>query len=191
MASKSKEGIICASISAWGTRGPWKTRRGFDSIVQTASGIFASEAEHRGRGDVCQPLPTQVLDYASSFFLATGIMAAMYKQATVDGSFTVDVSLAGAMKYLRSLGQYHRTSGFDCPKLGLEDIKDDHFETRSCGLGTLRPVKHAATIQGVNMGWDIMPKPLGSDKAEWLPRSPAYEEKGMPNHSIGEARSKM
>ncbi|MGH3174351.1 MAG: CoA transferase, partial [Streptosporangiaceae bacterium] len=32
-------GLVVVSLSAWGSRGPWGGRRGFDSIVQAASGI--------------------------------------------------------------------------------------------------------------------------------------------------------
>ena len=31
--------LVTASLSAWGTTGPWGERRGFDSLVQAASGI--------------------------------------------------------------------------------------------------------------------------------------------------------
>ncbi|EOD45782.1 putative caib baif family enzyme protein [Neofusicoccum parvum UCRNP2] len=41
-------GIVCANMSAFGPEGPWKERRGFDSLVQTASGMNVSEAEHYG-----------------------------------------------------------------------------------------------------------------------------------------------
>jgi crotonobetainyl-CoA:carnitine CoA-transferase CaiB-like acyl-CoA transferase len=34
-----RPGIVCASLSAWGASGPWRARRGFDSIVQAVSGI--------------------------------------------------------------------------------------------------------------------------------------------------------
>ncbi|KAG7088676.1 hypothetical protein E1B28_012648 [Marasmius oreades] len=57
-------GVICANLCAWGWEGPWKDRRGFDSLVQTASGLNIAEAEayakYTGTEDI--PLsPTVVL----------------------------------------------------------------------------------------------------------------------------------
>ncbi|THC97660.1 hypothetical protein EYZ11_002886 [Aspergillus tanneri] len=72
--------------------------------VQTCSGMNVSEAEHFGAGDAAQPTPCQAPDHVRGYFLAAGIMAALYKQATEGGSWRVDVPLAGVMKYLRSLG---------------------------------------------------------------------------------------
>src|SRR6185437_12277799 len=33
--------LVPVALSAWGTTGPWAGRRGFDSLVQVASGIAA------------------------------------------------------------------------------------------------------------------------------------------------------
>ena len=35
-------------MSAFGPQGPWAGRRGYDSLVQTCSGMNVSEAEHFG-----------------------------------------------------------------------------------------------------------------------------------------------
>ncbi|RMZ92752.1 hypothetical protein DV736_g62, partial [Chaetothyriales sp. CBS 134916] len=167
--AQSKKGIICANLSAWGPDGPWKKNRGFDSIVQTSSGMNVSEAEHFGQGSTPKPMPCQALDHASGYFLAAGIIAALYRRAVEGGSYQVEVSLAGTMRYLRSLGQYEDASGFDCPNyLKQEDVESEFLETKDTALGSLVAVSHAASIDDVDIGWDIVPKPLGADKAEWL-----------------------
>ncbi|RAL10534.1 CAIB/BAIF family enzyme [Aspergillus homomorphus CBS 101889] len=166
---RSSRGVICANLSAYGPDGPWASRRGFDSLVQTCSGLNVSEAQHYGAGEAARPLPCQALDYAAGFFLAAGIMAALYKQATEGGSWQVDVSLAGAMKYLRSLGQYEGTSGFHAPDyIRPEDVPSEYLETQMTGFGKMTSVRHSGSIQGVAVGCDIMPKPLGSDEKRWL-----------------------
>ncbi len=60
-------GIIVAQLSAWGTDGPWGDRRGFDSLVQAASGIAVLES---GDGATPGALPAQALDHATGHFLA-------------------------------------------------------------------------------------------------------------------------
>lgn len=165
-----KRPLICANLTAWGTDGPWATRRGFDSIVQTATGTNTSEAEYFGAGQAARPLPCQALDHGSGYLLASGIMAALYRQAVEGGCYQVDVSLAGVMKYLRSLGQYEDKVCFECK--GYEEFEDvplDLFEIRESAFGQLQAIRHSVHIEGVDVGWDHMPKPLGSDQPEWLP----------------------
>lgn len=169
LAAKSENGIICANLSAYGPVGPWSHRRGFDSLVQTCSGMNVSEAEHYGTGEVARVLPFQALDHASGYFLATGIIAALYKQLTEGGSYEVNVSLAGTMKFLRSLGQHDGRSGFSGEKYkDQESLPADLLEVRDSGFGKIRALRHSAKIDGLDVGWDIMPEPLGSGQAVWL-----------------------
>lgn len=169
LSAKSRYGIICANLSAYGPTGPWSDRRGFDSLVQTCSGMNVSEAEHYGAGETARTLPFQALDSASGFFLAAGISAALYKQATEGGSYEVNVSLAGTMKFLRSLGQHEGSSGFQCEQFKMQDdVPAECLEERKSGFGLIKAVTHSASIKGMEVGWEIMPKPLGSDQAEWL-----------------------
>ncbi|KAH7330457.1 CoA-transferase family III domain-containing protein [Rhexocercosporidium sp. MPI-PUGE-AT-0058] len=164
---KINPSIVYASMSAYGNQGPWGRNRGFDSIIQTGSGMNISEAEHFGQGEPARPMPCQVLDHASGYFLATGICAALYKRATEGGSYEVDVSLAGTMKYLRSLGQFPGNTGFDCKVPGEREI-ERYLEARESGFGELKAVTHSAAVEGFMPGWDVMPKPLGSDRAAWM-----------------------
>ena len=100
---------------------------------------------------------------------AAGISAALYKQATEGGSYEVNVSLAGTMKFLRSLGQHEGSSGFQCDQFKTQDdVPAAWLEERESGFGLIKAVTHSASIKGMDVGWEIMPKPLGSDQAEWL-----------------------
>ena len=169
VAKRSKEGIVVGTLSAYGSEGPWRAKRGFDSMVQTCSGLNVAEAERYGEGEVAKALPCQALDHASAYFLATGIMAALYRQAMEGGSYQVEVSLAATMKYLRSLGQLEGKSGFECGDNETQkDVPEEFFETRASDFGNLKAVKHTASIDGVDVGWEKMPKPLGSNDAAWL-----------------------
>ncbi|MFL6821038.1 MAG: CoA transferase, partial [Xanthobacteraceae bacterium] len=57
--ARIRPGIVCVSLCAYGHEGPWAGRRGFDSLVQTASGFNAAEAE-ASRASEPRPLPAQV-----------------------------------------------------------------------------------------------------------------------------------
>ncbi|KAK5996671.1 Formyl-CoA:oxalate CoA-transferase [Cladobotryum mycophilum] len=172
--------IVCANLSAFGGPGaPWAGRRGFDSLVQTCSGMNASEAEHAGRGEPARAMPCQALDHASGYLLATGITAALYHRSTTPsggGAYTVDVSLAGTAKYLRSLGQYPGTSGFDESSSSsrgrgyesMGDVPDVYFEELDTGFGRMKGVRHSAVVEGCVVGWDRGLGELGSGEPVWL-----------------------
>lgn len=68
-----------ATLTAYGTAGPWADRRGFDSIVQAATGFNRAEAEAVGV-EAPKALPIQILDYTAGHLLAYGIEAALWRQ---------------------------------------------------------------------------------------------------------------
>ena len=159
--------IVYASLSAYGQNGYWSGKRGFDSIVQTCSGMNISEAEHQGQGG--KPYleaPCQVLDHASGYFLAFGILAAVYKRMVYGGAYEVHVALASTMKYLRSLGQFPGKTGFETTPVKLEDFKD-LLEKRDSVFGEMEFVRHSGQVEGFDTSWETMVKPLGSDTPEF------------------------
>ncbi len=152
---KSREGILFGTLSAYGSEGPWKDNRGIDSMVQTCLGINVAEAERFAAGEASRVLPHQALDHASEYFLAAGIMAVLYKQAMEGGSHQVEVSLAAMMKYLRSLGQFEGKSGFECEEYKTQkDVPEESSKTRQSEFGNLRAVRHTASIEGIDVGWE-------------------------------------
>ncbi|GAB3623080.1 hypothetical protein GCM10027418_11620 [Mariniluteicoccus endophyticus] len=62
--------LIIASLSAWGTDGPWSHRAGFDSIVQAACGIAAECRNHERPG----ALPVQALDHSTGYLMAAHVL---------------------------------------------------------------------------------------------------------------------
>ena len=102
--ARLRPGIVTASLSAYGQSGPWAGRRGFDSLVQTATGFNDAEATAAG-ATTPQALPIQILDFASGFLLAFGVQAALMRQQREGGSWHVQVSLAGVGRWLHGLGR--------------------------------------------------------------------------------------
>lgn len=154
-----RPGIVYASLSAYSRAGPWAARRGFDSLVQTASGFNHAEAE-AGRSETPKPLPAQALDHASGYLLAFGIMAALRRRAVEGGSWSVQVSLARTGHWLRELG---RIDGLACAEPAFEDL----LETTPSGFGRLTAVRHAARMSDTPPGWQRPAVPLGSHLPEW------------------------
>jgi hypothetical protein len=84
-------GLVVVSLSAWGTVGPWAQRRGFDSIVQAATGIAAVTAADDGTPGV---LPAQALDHAAGHLVAATVLRALTEGARQGGSWHGELSLA-------------------------------------------------------------------------------------------------
>lgn len=138
-----RPGIVVASLSAYGESGPWGTRRGFDSLVQTATGFNQAEALAAG-SDKPRAMPLQILDMASGALLAFGVQAALLRQCTQGGSWRVSVSLARTGHWLRSLGRIN--DGFRV----AQDDGADLMEASTSGWGRLVSVRHAARFSPAN-----------------------------------------
>lgn len=167
--AERKPGIICVSLSAYGHVGPWAGKRGFDSLVQTATGINADEAAaEAGKAPdpsvKPRPLPCQALDHASGYLIAFGAIAARLRQAHEGGSWHVRVSLAQTGQWLRTLGRVEDGIGFAEP---TAEMLEPLFESQSSGFGTLTSVRHAAGMSETPVRWALPSAPLGTHAAEW------------------------
>jgi len=167
--AKLRPGIVCVSLSAFGHAGPWSGRRGFDSIVQTASGINHAEAEAAGV-DGPKPLPCQALDHASGYLMALGAMAGLMRRGERGGSWHVRVALARTGRWLQGLGRLEH--GFDCPGIDEQDLSDLLYDTDS-GFGRLSVMRHAARLSETPVHWARPAVPMGAHAAEWPERAAA------------------
>jgi crotonobetainyl-CoA:carnitine CoA-transferase CaiB-like acyl-CoA transferase len=161
--AEMRPGIVVVTLSAYGHGGPWANRRGFDSLVQNASGINVAEAEAAG---VAAPkeLPAQALDHASGYLMAFGAMMALARKAREGGSWHVRVSLAQTAHWLTQLGRLPK--GFDCPDPKHADVADllDEMDTSQ---GRLTFVRHAAVLSETPTTWVRPPVPLGTHAPVW------------------------
>ncbi|WP_265921414.1 CoA transferase [Cupriavidus nantongensis] len=165
-AARARPGIVYVSLSAYGHVGPWAHKRGFDSLVQTATGFNHAEAQAAG-SETPQPLPAQVLDHAAGYLLAFGAMAALHRRALEGGSWHVRVSLAQVGQWLRGLGRV--PDGLKAPEQKIDDVAD-LLEAVPSSFGMLTVVRHAAQLSGTPARWTLPSEPLGTHAPEWLPR---------------------
>ena len=157
---RMRPGIVCAALSAYGRNGPWAQRRGFDSLVQTATGFNADEAAAAG-STTPRALPMQILDIASGFLLAFGIARALARQQREGGSWQVQVSLARTGQWLRDLGRVEGGSATQRPDVTRL------LETVPSGFGSLTTVRHAARFSQTPAGYARPSMPPGSDSLQW------------------------
>ena len=166
-AARISPGIVYVSLSAYGHAGPWAERRGFDSLVQTATGFNHAEGEAAGV-DGPKELPAQMLDHATGYLMAFGAMMARARQSREGGSWHVRVSLAQTGRWLWNLGRV--ADGFK-----TEDLKGDavrpFVEEVPSGFGPLQSVRHAAALSKTPAFWARPAMPLGSHPPQWPARN--------------------
>jgi len=71
-----RPGLIEVSLDAYGHSGPWAHRRGFDSLVQFATGIAATRMEWK-HSYTPVSLPVQALDHATGYLVAAEAVRAI------------------------------------------------------------------------------------------------------------------
>ena len=88
--------LVVVRLDAWGWTGPWAGRRGFDSIVQAASGIAVACAREDGRPGA---LPAQALDHATGYLAAASALLGLAERPTRGGSIR-ELALARTAEWL-------------------------------------------------------------------------------------------
>jgi crotonobetainyl-CoA:carnitine CoA-transferase CaiB-like acyl-CoA transferase len=160
-------GIVYVSLSAYGHAGPWAERRGFDSLVQTATGFNHAEGQAAGV-DGPKELPAQMLDHATGYLMAFGAMMAKVRQSREGGSWHVRVSLAQSGRWLWNLGRV--ADGFKTEALKGDAVMPFVEEVPS-GFGPLRSVRHSAALSKTPAFWARPAMPLGSHPPQWPARN--------------------
>jgi crotonobetainyl-CoA:carnitine CoA-transferase CaiB-like acyl-CoA transferase len=162
-----RPGIVCVSLSAWGGTGPWRDRRGFDSIVQTVSGMALAS----GEGGKPQLLPVSAIDYVSGYLMAFGAMVALSRRAQEGGSWLVRVALARVGKWIVARGVLPDEAWRGVPdELPPEELAPLLGEMAAPD-GRIRFLRPVLELSETPPYWSRPPVPLGHDAAEWPPRA--------------------
>lgn len=153
-----RPGIVVVDLCAYGWTGPWAQRRGFDSLVQLASGIAAECGAHTG---VPEPraLPAQVLDHATGWLAAGAVMTALRRRAVEGGSWRVRLALARTGLWLDSLGRAAASAE-------LSEV-DDLLEVVASPFGAVTHVRMPGALPASPAHWAHGPRVPGSDPADW------------------------
>ncbi len=158
-----RPGLIDVSLDAYGFTGPWRTRRGFDSIVQMSMGI-AEQGQRSAGADKPIPLPVQALDHATGYLMACAALRALQRRAADGQGSIVRASLARTGALLMAGGT---TTHQVAQPLRTESSADWSTESESTPWGPARRVQWPLRIDGMPMQWDSPAVALGSSPANW------------------------
>ena len=167
-----RPGIVYVSLSAFGRLGPWSERRGFDTVVQTVSGITHRQGElFPGSEPGPQFYPVSAIDYLTGYLMAFGAMVALARRVREGGSWMVQISLAQTGRWLLSRGQVPEAELRDVPAeftAGEIEIWSTASDVPGGRLGHLAPVVQLSETQPY---WARPSVPLGYHQPEWPGRS--------------------
>jgi crotonobetainyl-CoA:carnitine CoA-transferase CaiB-like acyl-CoA transferase len=143
-------GLVIARLSAWGDVGPWAQRRGFDSLVQAATGIALIE----GSAETPGVLPAQALDHGTGYLIAAAVMRALAAQQERGNGHLVDLALAATANWLMTLPARPTSS---VPGLQATVVT----------LGGTTYAQPPIVLPGGPTTWRASSHPWGSDAPQW------------------------
>jgi hypothetical protein len=154
-------GLVDVALNAYGWSGPWRNRRGFDSLVQMSVGIADAGVRLYGK-DRPTPLPVQALDHATGYLMAAAVVRGLTNRITRGQGFEGRTSLARAAQLLVSGPAGKVTGG-----LGPAEEEDWSDCIEATEFGPAQRLRSPITIGGTQMHWDRPAVKLGSSAPAW------------------------
>jgi crotonobetainyl-CoA:carnitine CoA-transferase CaiB-like acyl-CoA transferase len=169
-----RPGLVYVSLCAFSHAGPWASRRGFDTVVQTVSGITSRQAEVvpvRTPGP--QFYPVSAIDYCTGYLMAFGAMVALARRAREGGSWLVRISLAQVGKWIVDLGEVPETAARDAPAEFSPDEVERWSMVTDTPSGRLCHLRPTVQLSETPPYWARPSVPLGYHQPVWPERGTA------------------
>ncbi|WP_343553153.1 CoA transferase [Pantoea sp.] len=159
---KLAPGLVDVSLNAWGWHGPWRNRRGYDSLVQMGCGIAEQGLHWSGKAQPT-PLPVQALDHATGYMMAAAVLEGL-RQRLINGvGWQARLSLARTARLLQQYGAAPANS-----QSGIHAERDDVLsELEINPWGIAQRLRAAAYLPGTPMICATSGVKLGSHAARW------------------------
>ena len=166
-----RPGIVAVSLCAFGHVGPLASRRGFDTVVQSVSGIADRQGKiFPGAAPGPQFYPISAIDYLTGYLMAFGAMVALARRAREGGSWLVRISLAQTGRWLVARGEVPEAQLKDVPK----DFKTAEIErwstTSDTPDGRLQHLAPVVRLSETTPRWTRPSVPLGYHQPVWPAR---------------------
>ncbi|MDU6412096.1 MAG: CoA transferase [Yersiniaceae bacterium] len=159
-------GLVDVSLNAYGWHGPWRERRGFDSLVQMSCGIAAAGMASL-RAGAPRPLPVQALDHATGGLMAAAVLQGLAERLRQGRGCSVRLSLARTALLLTTHRDPAWLTGEALPPATQHD-GGASLELTAWGAGTR--LRAPLALDGTAMLWRTPAGPLGQHPARWPAR---------------------
>lgn len=109
-------GLIHASITGFGTTGPYSDYPGYDFIIQAMAGIMSITGDADGPP---MKVGVAIVDITAGLFVVNGVLAALHARRETGRGQRVDVSLLeSALAWLANVGSNYLVSGQEPKRFG-------------------------------------------------------------------------
>src|SRR5215470_14641198 len=167
-----RPGLVYVSLCAFSHKGPWASRRGFDTVVQTVSGITSRQGElFPGAHPGPQFYPVSAIDYLTGYLMAFGAMVGLARRAREGGSWLVRISLAQTGRWLVGRGQVPEALLKDVPKEFAADELARWSMASNTPVGRLRHLAPVIRLSETAPRWARPTVPLGHHAPVWPSRA--------------------
>ncbi|CAM5195055.1 Crotonobetainyl-CoA:carnitine CoA-transferase CaiB-like acyl-CoA transferase OS=Castellaniella defragrans OX=75697 GN=HNR28_000229 PE=4 SV=1 [Castellaniella defragrans] len=177
-------GLVDVSLDAWGWTGPWRGRRGFDSLVQMSTGIAYPGSAHAAP----DPLPVQALDQSSGYLLAACALRGLglrreracgsqWRLSLARTAWLLSQSAAEALGGSGATGTFEASSvpgssgasspGMPGAGLAPSTARDFSREIEATHWGPARRLRAPVRVGNLGWKWDRAACDLRSDPPAW------------------------
>lgn len=156
--------LIDVSLDAYGWSGPWRCRRGFDSLIQMSTGIAEAgmRAVHR---DEPLNLPVQAIDHATGYLMAAAALRGLTTRMVQGAGTEARASLARTAAVL----QLRPGRMSEVVRLAAETPGDRSGHVEETSWGPVARLLPPLEIERAPLAWRYPARALGTDAPEWLP----------------------
>jgi crotonobetainyl-CoA:carnitine CoA-transferase CaiB-like acyl-CoA transferase len=166
-----RPGIVFVSLCAFSHVGPWASRRGFDTVVQTVSGITNRQGElFPGASPGPQFYPVSAIDYLTGYLMAFGAMVALARRVREGGSWLVRISLAQTGRWLVGRGQVPEAQLKGVPKEFTPAELTRWSMSSDTPVGRLGHLAPVVRLSETPPRWARPSVPLGYNEPVWPAR---------------------
>lgn len=174
----TRPGLVEVAFNAYGWTGPWRNRRGFDSLVQYSTGLadettrWALEDPDRrvpivalGRevpADRPRHLPVEAVDFSTGYQVAAAAITAVAHRVETGAGSVSRLSLARTAALLADAGRAPEAPVLHLPLTGpLEE------RTYATPHGPARRLRFPLVVEGNDLFWERPYEAVGSSNPVW------------------------
>lgn len=155
-------GLIEVTLSAYGWTGPWRHRRGFDTLVQNSTGMALAGGAWAGTGKPYR-WPLSIIDHSTGYLMAAAAVAAVTRRARTGHGSVSRVSLARVAHWLTSGPAQDDEAQLDLPLPGPLDPA-----VYDSPVGPVRRLRWPMEVAGIPFRFDRPGDPFGSSAPRWI-----------------------
>ena len=167
-----RPGIVAVSLCAFSHAGPWASRRGFDTVIQTVSGITSRQGElFPGAQPGPQFYPVSAIDFLTGYLMAFGAVVALARRTREGGSWLVRISLAQVGRWLVERGEVPLADLKNVPKEFTAAELERWSMISDTPVGRLQHLAPALRLSETPPRWARPTVPLGYHQPVWPARA--------------------